>query len=102
MGAELRRRVASTSWSPILDPQLSPDGCTIAYVRDDELIVVPITCGEPIQITFGARGTGKVSFTSSLYLPSFLLLISAFKGRSAKVSRMDLAPSSKRDDVRLI
>ena len=59
-GAELRRRVASTSWSPILDPQLSPDACSIAYVRDDELFVVPVAFGEPVQITYGARGTGKV------------------------------------------
>ncbi|KAG0593108.1 hypothetical protein KC19_1G305300 [Ceratodon purpureus] len=57
--AELRRRVASTSWSPILDPQLSPDACSIAYVRDDELFVVPVAFGEPVQITYGARGTGK-------------------------------------------
>jgi hypothetical protein len=60
VGAELRRRVASTSWSPILDFQLSPDACSIAYVRDDELFVVPVAFGEPVQITYGARGTGKV------------------------------------------
>ena len=64
-------------------------------MRDDELIVVPITCGEPIQITFGARGTGKVSFTSSLYPHFLLLLVTAFKGRSTKVSRMEIAPSLK-------
>ncbi|XP_024369963.1 uncharacterized protein [Physcomitrium patens] len=57
--AELQRRVASTSWSPILDPQLSPDACSIAYVRDDEIFVVPVAFGDPIQITSGARGTGK-------------------------------------------
>ena len=69
-GAELRLRVASTSWSPILDPQLSPDGCSIAYVRDDELYIVPITYGDPQQITFGARGTGKVrSYPPCLSLP---------------------------------
>jgi dipeptidyl-peptidase-4 len=59
-GAELRLRLASSPRSPILDPQLSPDGCSIAYVRDDELFILPISNGEPKQITFGARETGKV------------------------------------------
>uniref|UniRef100_A0A7I4EGE6 Dipeptidylpeptidase IV N-terminal domain-containing protein n=1 Tax=Physcomitrium patens TaxID=3218 RepID=A0A7I4EGE6_PHYPA len=59
VGSELRLRVASTPSNPILDPQLSPDASSIAYVRDDELFVVPLAFGEPIQITYGARGTGK-------------------------------------------
>lgn len=58
--AELRRRVASTVTSPVLGPQLAPDGRSIAYVRDDEIYVIPTTDGEEIQITSGARGTGKV------------------------------------------
>ncbi|XP_002987827.2 uncharacterized protein LOC9651895 [Selaginella moellendorffii] len=59
LGAELRLRVASTSWSPIIDPQLSPDGLSIAYVRDDEIHVVPITYAEPRRITHNARSSGK-------------------------------------------
>lgn len=58
--AELRLRVPSTAWSPILDPQLSPDGCSIAYVWDDEIYVIPISNGEAVQITSGARESGKV------------------------------------------
>ncbi|CAM6096505.1 unnamed protein product [Calypogeia fissa] len=57
--AELRLRVPSTAWCPILDPQLSPDGCSIAYVWDDEIYVIPISGGEAVQITSGARETGK-------------------------------------------
>lgn len=59
MGSELCLRVASTPVSPILDPLVSPDGCSVAYVWEDELYVAPISCGEPKQVTFGARGTGK-------------------------------------------
>jgi hypothetical protein len=33
----------------------------IAYVRDEELFVASLKCGEPKQITFGARESGKVS-----------------------------------------
>ena len=44
---------------PALDPQLSPDGAWIAYVRDAELYVVAAEGGAPRQITDGARGTGK-------------------------------------------
>lgn len=29
-------------------------------MRDDELYVVPVAFGDPVQITYGARGTGKV------------------------------------------
>ncbi|KAG6543978.1 hypothetical protein Mapa_014602 [Marchantia paleacea] len=57
--ADLRLRVPSTANTPILDPQLSPDGCSIAYVREDEIYVIPIVGGESVQITTGARGTGK-------------------------------------------
>lgn len=75
LGAELRRRVASTAWSPVLDPQLSPDGCSIAYVRDDELYVVPVAFGDPVQITYGARGTGKVGTCISGALNQLVLVI---------------------------
>ncbi|MCO5548454.1 hypothetical protein L7F22_001911 [Adiantum nelumboides] len=56
---ELSLKIASSPSSPILDPAVSPDGCSIAYVQDDELYVAPLNSGEPTQITFGARGTGK-------------------------------------------
>ncbi|GLJ11548.1 hypothetical protein SUGI_0170550 [Cryptomeria japonica] len=58
-GMELLLRLESKPSSPLLDPQLSPDGCMIAYVQDDEIHVLSVTGGEPKQITFGARGTGK-------------------------------------------
>jgi hypothetical protein len=53
--------VASTPGAPVLDPQLSPDGTMLAYVRGDELHVTPSTSGEAKQLTFGAGGQGKVS-----------------------------------------
>ncbi|HFQ92585.1 MAG TPA: S9 family peptidase, partial [Anaerolineae bacterium] len=46
--------------SPILDPQFSPDSQWVAYAQDAEIYVVPVTGGEPRQITFDARGTGKM------------------------------------------
>lgn len=45
--------------APILDPQFSPDSQWVAYVQDTEIYLVPVTGGQPRQITFGARGTGK-------------------------------------------
>ncbi len=45
--------------SPIPDPHFSPDSQWVAYVQDAEIYVVPVAGGEPRQITFGARGTGK-------------------------------------------
>ncbi|KAJ7292373.1 hypothetical protein O6H91_Y281400 [Diphasiastrum complanatum] len=57
--AELRLRIASSPCSPIIDPHLSPDGSSIAFVRDDELYVASISSGDPVQITFGARSAGK-------------------------------------------
>ena len=54
----LRRIVASRS-EPVLDAQFSPDGSQVAYVQDAELYVVSVEGGEPRQITFGARGTGR-------------------------------------------
>ncbi|KAH9329957.1 hypothetical protein KI387_002065, partial [Taxus chinensis] len=58
-GSELRLRLPVTSRSPIIDPQLSPDGTMTAFVRDDEIYVMPVSYGEPKQITYGARGSGK-------------------------------------------
>jgi dipeptidyl-peptidase-4 len=58
--------VASTPGAPVLDPQLSPDGTMLAYVRGDELHVTPSTSGEAKQLTFGAGGQGKVSAAGSV------------------------------------
>ena len=57
-GAPLRKLVGSGG-GPILDPQLSPDGASVAFVRESELHVVDAGGGAPRQITSGARGTGK-------------------------------------------
>jgi dipeptidyl-peptidase 4 len=57
-GAPLRTVVPAGEHSAI-DPQLSPDGAWVAYVRDAELYVVAAEGGAPRQITDGARGTGK-------------------------------------------
>ncbi len=56
-GSELRLRVAS---SHFVDPKLSADGYSIAYVCDEERFVLPISVGEPKQITFATQETGKV------------------------------------------
>ena len=59
-GAEAQiRRVVSADDGPTLDPQLSPDGSQVAYVRDAELYVIPTSGGEARQLTSGARGTGR-------------------------------------------
>ena len=38
-----------------IDPHLSPDGTMIAFVRDNELFVLPISGGEARQVTSGAE-----------------------------------------------
>ena len=53
------RLVVSGDGAPIQDPQLSPDGSQVAYVRDAEVYVCPTSGGEPRQLTHGARGTGR-------------------------------------------
>jgi dipeptidyl-peptidase-4 len=53
------RQIVARSAKPALDAQFSPDGNWVAYVQDAELYVVPTTGGQPCQITYGARGTGK-------------------------------------------
>ncbi|CAM6058852.1 unnamed protein product [Sphagnum tenellum] len=58
-GSELRLRVASSSSSPFVDPQLSADGYSIAYVGDEERFLLPISVGEPKQIAFATHETGK-------------------------------------------
>src|SRR5215213_6419936 len=57
LDAPLRKIVASNG-VPALNPQLSPDGASVAYVQDAELYVVSTEGGEPRQLTSGARGTG--------------------------------------------
>jgi dipeptidyl-peptidase-4 len=53
------RCLVSGDGAPALDPQLSPDGNAIAYVQDAELYVVSVDGGTPVQVTEGARGTGR-------------------------------------------
>ena len=53
------RLLVSSEAGPIIDPQLSPDGSVVAFVRDAELHVASVDGGEILQITQGARGTGK-------------------------------------------
>ena len=53
------RLLVSSEAGPIIDPQLSPDGSVVAFVRDAELHVASVDGGEILQITHGARGTGK-------------------------------------------
>jgi len=53
------RLLVESGESPLLDPRFSPDSQWVAYVQDAEIYVVPVSGGEPRQITFGARGTGK-------------------------------------------
>jgi len=51
-GAELREIEGSQG---AIDPHLSPDGSQVAFVRDDELWVLPITGGEARRLTSGAE-----------------------------------------------
>ncbi len=53
------RQIVSNEGGPALDPQFSPDGAFIAYVKDAELYVVSAEGGEPVQLTTSARGTGR-------------------------------------------
>jgi dipeptidyl-peptidase 4 len=59
LDAPLRLVVDCAGKSPALTPTFSPDGTQIAYVQDDEVYVVSADGGEPVQLTQGARGTGK-------------------------------------------
>jgi dipeptidyl-peptidase-4 len=52
--------------SPAIDARFSPDGSRVAFVQDSEVYVVPAPDGatspaESVQITSGARGTGKTN-----------------------------------------
>ena len=59
-GAPLREVVAAAD-HPALDATFSGDGDRIAFVRDAEVYVVPVASGEPVQVTSGARGTGRTN-----------------------------------------
>jgi dipeptidyl-peptidase-4 len=43
----------------MLDPQLSPDGRSVAFVQDDEVCVAAVDDGDVRELTSGARGTGR-------------------------------------------
>ena len=51
--------IVQTEGSPAIDARFSPDGQFVAYVRDAEVYVVPALGGASVQVTSGARGTGK-------------------------------------------
>jgi len=55
------RHLLSSDGTPALTPVLSPDGASVAYVRDAELYVLPAESAEPRQLTYDARGTGKTN-----------------------------------------
>ncbi|MGC9347205.1 MAG: S9 family peptidase [Anaerolineae bacterium] len=54
------REVVGNDAGPALDPRISPCGQRIAFVRSNELYVVPIEGGEPRQLTFGAAESGTI------------------------------------------
>ena len=56
-GAPLRELVAGPP--TCIDPTFSPDGTRVGYVADAEVYVVPVAGGAPVQVTRGARGTGR-------------------------------------------
>jgi dipeptidyl-peptidase-4 len=53
------RLLFDAAGKPALDPQFSPDGEQVAFVQDAEVYVLPVTGGQPLQITHGARGAGR-------------------------------------------
>ena len=53
------RLLVSSESGQVIDPQLSPDGSTVALVRDAELFLASVDNGEIRQVTHGARSTGK-------------------------------------------
>ncbi len=55
------KTVVAKSESPPLAPRLSPDGDFVAYVMDEELYVSNVDTGARVQLTTGARGTGKTN-----------------------------------------
>ncbi|KAJ1259382.1 hypothetical protein BS78_10G150300 [Paspalum vaginatum] len=59
-GSEPELKLKSSPSSPIIDPHLSPCGCMIAFIKDDELYSLEFSDGEIRQLSFGARESGKI------------------------------------------
>lgn len=55
------RSLVGADEHPVLDPMPSRDGSAVAFVRDAELYVVAADGGDPVQVTAGARGTGRTN-----------------------------------------
>jgi dipeptidyl-peptidase-4 len=55
------RCLVEASDEPVLDPQFSPDGNWVAFVRAAEVFVAPVSGGAPRQLTHGARQSGKTN-----------------------------------------
>ena len=53
------RLLVSSESGPVLNPQLSPNGSMVAFVRDSQIYIASVDDGAIRQITHGARGTGK-------------------------------------------
>lgn len=51
-----RARELPTGQGAVVDPRLSPDGTRVAYVRDDDLHVVPVDGGRETAVTHGGGG----------------------------------------------
>ena len=54
------RKLVSRGDHPMLDPQSSPDGASIAFVRDAELYVVEVNNGNQFQLSSGAHEKTKI------------------------------------------
>jgi dipeptidyl-peptidase-4 len=55
------RELVTADGPAIEEPRLSPDGRWVGFVRDAEIYVVPASGGDPVQVTTGARGTGRTN-----------------------------------------
>lgn len=55
------RELVPAGGAAIEEPHLSPDGRFVGFVRDAELHVVPADGGRTVQVTSGARGTGRTN-----------------------------------------
>ncbi len=58
LGGKLQK-VVDTEGRPALAPRFTRDGSKIAYVQDNEVYVASSAGGKPVQVTKGARGTGR-------------------------------------------
>ncbi|WVZ80259.1 hypothetical protein U9M48_027751 [Paspalum notatum var. saurae] len=59
-GSEPELKLKGSPSSSIIDPHLSPCGCMIAFIKDDELYSLEFSDGEIRQLSFGARESGKI------------------------------------------